>query len=1295
MTLPTAEEAFGAPSADEAFPESAMATTWNAVTHPLSGEFMDEFFSRTAVGRVLDAFGQGVKGGWGAERTGVSEEAEADLKKYGIFNDYQNSIFSHTKAFNEAIIRPLAAGWDVVMRGPMALVGGGAATVGQLAEETGLAKAVGLPGSSLARDLFGIAIQEGASPTPRFRVPDIAKAHELGVIGGDEATFQGLKPVQEMPGILDRARGFAEQMIGPAETPISTAEHVKAVADTVSQKLIKAGRPEVEANAAAQLIASHYEARAERFGGAKGNALEMFERDGPEILGAEKGGKGGMAGGKTVLKDARATITLFQKADASTVIHEVGHHWLDELMRDAHEEGAPGEVRGDAKAVMDWLKVDKAEEIKGRHHEMFAKGFEQYMREGIAPSSRLGAVFEQFRDWLTSIYQTITKLGKPINDDVKGVFDRLLSTEEPGSPASRMADVHEADAARVPPSGASPRADIVKGEAAAKGAPVEPGIGTGEAGGGPKAPEPVGAGAEPAQPPAGEAQPAGKPGAVLPGGDRAAPEGGRAREAPGGHETFSELKAKPDLAGNIRLDTLPLETLASKDGIKDVMRQAAAENADFLPQRRGVVTDAQAMELAQAAGMEDRMSEVRRNIGRAYNTEEIRFLREQVVLSAQNVHEAMVKAATGTDADVLAYAEAKAKHQVIQGQLAGATAEWGRAGRAFQKLKGDIEAQAVNQIVSKSTAQTLFQLREEAKWGAQAETPAALGKFMQDARKPSFKDMIVSYAINNLISGPVTHAAYVLGNEFTSIYATAVEKPLAGLIGEVRERIAGQPVERVYAGEAKAEAFALGHGSVEGIRAAWAAAKSGAQVTLPGEEVRLAKPNVIPGTIGKVLEAPSRGVTILHSFGATQGYTKAIHGLAYREAMRLGLDTMGFANKMAEILNNPTEEMMAEARKQAYAGVLMTRPEFDSITGNISRATNKNIFLKLAMPFVQIGANKVIEGLGKRSPFGFLDPEIKADLLGRNGAIARDLAVSKMVAGTTVGLGMAWMTHAGLVTGSAPEDLKENAAFRMEGKKEYSARIGDLWIPYRPFLGPLGLVMGVSADAYHVAGHLNEEEIAKVGAMVATAASHAIMDESWMQGMSNFLDAVRHPDRYGEKYIRSELTSLMIPYSVGMSQIAKTIDPYLRETRTIIDAALAKIPFASQTVKPRINIFGEPVLNDVPGLRAGRAVDDPLVKELDRLGVFPAPVGRTIRNVELTPEMQEDYEKLSGRMLHQRLKMVMGIPGWQSVPDFVKRTMVANAVKTTRDAARSAMLMKYGDQIIGPAMESKLEKFRD
>jgi hypothetical protein len=126
-------------------------------------------------------------------------------------------------------------------------------------------------------------------------------------------------------------------------------------------------------------------------------------------------------------------------------------------MRDDAHPLAPAELKADAQAVRDWLGIENHQDLntgwpgeRGKNaraaHEKFARGFEQYLRDGRAPTSALAAVFEKFKAWLTAIYRSLTELGAPISDDIRAVFDRILATDEQiaaarAHPAAVLADL--------------------------------------------------------------------------------------------------------------------------------------------------------------------------------------------------------------------------------------------------------------------------------------------------------------------------------------------------------------------------------------------------------------------------------------------------------------------------------------------------------------------------------------------------------------------------------------------------------------------------------------------------------------------------------------------------------------------------------------------------------------------------------------------------------------------------------------------------------------------------------------
>ena len=83
--------------------------------------------------------------------------------------------------------------------------------------------------------------------------------------------------------------------------------------------------------------------------------------------------------------------------------------------------------------------------------EYAARGFEQYLMEGKAPSKALEGVFSRMMQWIKSIYRSFRQMGdyvgRELNDDVRRVFDRLLAADAQvrDDPAVRAALETEAD----------------------------------------------------------------------------------------------------------------------------------------------------------------------------------------------------------------------------------------------------------------------------------------------------------------------------------------------------------------------------------------------------------------------------------------------------------------------------------------------------------------------------------------------------------------------------------------------------------------------------------------------------------------------------------------------------------------------------------------------------------------------------------------------------------------------------------------------------------------------------------
>lgn len=154
-------------------------------------------------------------------------------------------------------------------------------------------------------------------------------------------------------------------------------------------------------------------------------------------------------------------VSLFEKADESTFLHEMAHVYLLELEKLAELDD---QCRADLNTIMEWANYHEGDEKKFKGspfakefrqmannmlaaeqagdydtvnkirrqwaHERFARGFEMYLQHGTAPSRGLQSVFRRFKQFLSAIYIAFTGEGVRANAKVERVMARMLASDE-------------------------------------------------------------------------------------------------------------------------------------------------------------------------------------------------------------------------------------------------------------------------------------------------------------------------------------------------------------------------------------------------------------------------------------------------------------------------------------------------------------------------------------------------------------------------------------------------------------------------------------------------------------------------------------------------------------------------------------------------------------------------------------------------------------------------------------------------------------------------------------------------
>lgn len=175
------------------------------------------------------------------------------------------------------------------------------------------------------------------------------------------------------------------------------------------------------------------------------------------VMQSAKGTHGSIA----QMSNGQRIISLFESADESTFLHEMGHMFLMDLEDLAIIDDVSAKEleivkdwaswkKGDAKQYKNtpWEKefrqreqqiidaeehqdLEEAEKLKRIwEQERFARAFEMYLHDGHAPAKGLRAVFRKFRSFLIHIYRAVIGDGAKPSLQVRRVMDRMIATEE-------------------------------------------------------------------------------------------------------------------------------------------------------------------------------------------------------------------------------------------------------------------------------------------------------------------------------------------------------------------------------------------------------------------------------------------------------------------------------------------------------------------------------------------------------------------------------------------------------------------------------------------------------------------------------------------------------------------------------------------------------------------------------------------------------------------------------------------------------------------------------------------------
>lgn len=773
-----------------------------------------------------------------------------------------------------------------------------------------------------------------------------------------------------------------------------------------------------------------------------------------------------------------------------------------------------------------------------------------------------------------------------------------------------------------------------------------------------------------------------------------------------GRGTSTVAKAEEAAADPYRLGAR-LEKMGIPDGPKNLIIQNAerdiAQTGDsiaFSAQRRGVVpvevTDRKAQVLAEQLDIEELGKTAP---GTAFNAEEIRAIRKAKAQKATdldilNTSIQEVGLANATPDQKLAALKTALELNSLQRVGVGARAEVGRAMRALREVDDAIKSK------TNAAYERAFQAL-----GGRADVEAKLARlqdiwndasrpiearerdiyaFVRNIEKASVGKKLEESWLNAILSNPITHEINIIGNALlmsaergpTRLAASTVEELLT-LHGTLR------PKSVTYT-DTLIGAVSTFTAAKKAAQKALYYAKTGASefdVNKFREAGTIGQKQALEGSAGTILNIPTRLLGVEDAFFYTMAYEGELAAQAARKALQEGLNPFSkkYAQRVAELKN--LDEIKDAATKSAELVTLKSAP--DAVTQAILDLRRKAPPLRFVIPFVQTPMNLLKRGFDY-SPLGFTK-------LFKEGLTQEDkaLVAGRAIVGSGILAYFATRVAEGEVTGPAPSNAKKRELFYDQGYRPFAIKVGDAWVEwgrFEPLATPIKWALAAKA-AYDETG---EEMSAETTMAMAAAIGRALIDTTYLSGMSNFINALEDPTGAGERTISRIITG-GVPFSGFLRGLAGVEDPYLRDPDGLLERIEAGLPGFSEAVNPLYNILGEPVTRP-PSRQGVGALVNPIVAE-DR---EPHPViledarlvelfGKSsggkaaeytgisrpadaISGVKLNADQQAMHEQMVGQARKAALSNLLVDPKYLNATDDQKLELWR---KTADDAARA------------------------
>lgn len=448
-------------------------------------------------------------------------------------------------------------------------------------------------------------------------------------------------------------------------------------------------------------------------------------------------------------------------------------------------------------------------------------------------------------------------------------------------------------------------------------------------------------------------------------------------------------------------------------------------------------------------------------------------------------------------------------------------------------------------------AQTILTKMKQAQ--AMPDGPAKIKlvtEVMQDiANKvpPSFSEMFDAYRYQNILSGPRTQLRNLYGNAFQTFVTKPATMATEAFIDTIGAGITGKERTK-YFSDVPLYLRETTNAIPDAVRAF---AETWRGERLSGNlDMRMLRQKNLPKSltvISRLMEGTDQFLQTMIGAGeyAVQRRAGVPDEIAKEEAQKVA---------QYFLLRKPTD-----AKNLTGQGKMLSK--LDAASDAVIDLGNKFKSVRWFVPFVRTPINAAKQWV-EYSPLGAVN-------MLSGGVAKKQEAAAKALLGSTVfalGAQKAWD---GETTWSAPTDPEQKKLFYASGKKPYSVRVGDKWVPMI-YAGPFALALAIpAAMKYHSEENPNAMDMSAMEKTYRTLLGSVefFSQQTFMQGLGTYVSLLSGDPDSSLPASMAYTSSQALPL-VGMVRYVNNnfIDPTFRKSTGFLETLKKDLPVLSKDV---------------------------------------------------------------------------------------------------------------------------------